>query len=224
MDRRSPRRALSVGSHRRRQPTHRRGAGAPQRRRRTHRRCAARPRNPGRGRRTGRTAVDPRGRRRGGHAAPGCRPDGRCRSNTGTGRSTMAPRWPGYRRPVAARAGHRRQATPRRGALGRVDRDSRRSRCRHRVSGRRDQRSRPRWAVFGCGIPAYHRVGHRDRRPTRPPRSFPARPGCRGAPRAGRRLRSPRRSRGFRGLDRRRTSRRVRRRGGRLRRPRDHHD
>ena len=70
-----------------------------------------------------------------------------------------------------------------------------------RVSGRRDQRSRPGRLVFGCGISAHHarwpancialrgHLGHSA-----------ARPGRRGAARAGRRLRSPGRSGGHRGL------------------------
>ncbi len=74
LDRRPLARALPASPGRRRQPADRRSAGAPQRRRRTHRRRVACSRNPGRGRRAGRAAVRPRGRRRGGHVAAGRRP------------------------------------------------------------------------------------------------------------------------------------------------------
>ena len=111
-------------------------------------------------------------------------------------RVLTGPRWRLGGRDIAALwracAGAGR-GTARRGALARVDRDGRRSRRRHRVSGRRDQRSRPGRLVFGCGISAHHRAGRRTERAARPSRSFAARPGRRGAPRAGRRLRSPRR-------------------------------
>ena len=90
-----------------------------------------------------------------------------------------------------------------------------------RVSGRRDQRSRPGRLVFGCGISAHLRAGRRIARAARPSRSFPARSGRRGAARAGRRLRSPGRGGGRCGLVGSRAPRRVRRCGRRLRRTRN---
>ena len=118
----------------------------------THRRGAVRARRPGRGGRAGRPAVRPGGRRCGGDAATGRRPDGGRRGHPGADRAAVATRRPRPDRAVApgGRAeprptgGHRR-GDHRRGRPGR----------RHRLPGRRTGRPGPQDAYSPAG---YRRI------------------------------------------------------------------
>ena len=110
VDRRSPAAALPAGGRRRHRAADRGGSVAPQRRCGTDRRRAARPRRPGGGGRAGRSALRPRGGRRGRDAALGRRPDGRCGRHAGAHRSALAARRPRRRGAVAARGRPRRCA------------------------------------------------------------------------------------------------------------------
>ena len=195
VDRRPPARALPASPGRGRQPADRRGAGAPQRRRRTHRRCACAP-------------AESRSRS---SAWPGC-----CRSPRSP---TWWPccGWSPTRRPARRRCG----CWPVRDGGSVAGISPRCGGARWRLAGeqrraRRPRPSRSRWRPVPTPTPrvwptrsatparpsSYSAAGYRRisalagemQRAARPPRSFPARPGRRGAPRAGRRLRSPGRS------------------------------
>ena len=93
-----------------------------------------------------------------------------------------------------------------------------RTRRRHRLPGRRDQRSGAGGRLLAGGSPADHRARPRVDRPACASRSSAARAGGRGASGARRRRRGPCGAAAVGRLERYRTPRRLRRRGGRLRR------
>ena len=97
------------------------------------------------------SARRPRGRRRGGDAAPGRRSQRRRGRDAGAHRAAVAAGWPRHLRAVAARRRTRRRRRAVRRAIGRRDRCAGRRRRRHRVPGRRDQRSGACRCVFAGG-------------------------------------------------------------------------